>query len=298
MRLMGLSVAYLCIGIPLAFYSAAVNVGTSLRYSDYSWSYMHSAVRRGRHHLCTVTNVPNLAFLRSGMSSRFSPRRSSPSQTSRTGATSSSLSSSSRPSASERIARRCSLRSFVPSVDLRNHQSRPSVRKNLQGESAPPCCLRLRLLTANLLSVSVSPSDSCEAFRERSVRARDIGRPNSSCHPTRLAGTLASVEESKSWWKKSATSRSLERIQVYSVREPWSAAARTVTWRRLDSEAKCARVGTGETPAVTVQACGESSTFRNLLISSSGECFPSAIVAGPWRHTDFLHYAPAHRPFS
>lgn len=48
MRLMGLSIAYLCIGIPLAFYSAAVNVRTSLRYSDYSWKYQHSAVRRGR----------------------------------------------------------------------------------------------------------------------------------------------------------------------------------------------------------------------------------------------------------
>lgn len=43
MRLMGLSIAYLCIGIPLAFYSAAVNVRTSLRYSDYSWKYQHSA---------------------------------------------------------------------------------------------------------------------------------------------------------------------------------------------------------------------------------------------------------------
>lgn len=54
MRLMGLSVAYLCIGIPLAFYSAAVNVRTSLRYSDYSWSYMHSAVRRARFTVCVL----------------------------------------------------------------------------------------------------------------------------------------------------------------------------------------------------------------------------------------------------
>lgn len=43
-RLTGLSISYLCIGIPLAFVSAVTYLRTAGRYSDYSWVYMHSAV--------------------------------------------------------------------------------------------------------------------------------------------------------------------------------------------------------------------------------------------------------------
>ncbi|EGU11457.1 Pheromone receptor mating-type A2 [Rhodotorula toruloides ATCC 204091] len=42
-RLAALSISYLCIGGPLAFYSAVSYIETSRRYTDYSWQYVHSA---------------------------------------------------------------------------------------------------------------------------------------------------------------------------------------------------------------------------------------------------------------
>jgi len=37
--------AYLCVGVPLSVWSAIVNIQSSGRYYDYSWTYAHSAVR-------------------------------------------------------------------------------------------------------------------------------------------------------------------------------------------------------------------------------------------------------------
>ena len=231
MRLMGLSVAYLCIGIPLAFYSAALNVWDTRRYSDYSWIYMHSAVRPSRmiYRLRTVTHVPTPAFF--AVVSFHGPHLGGPVRR--------------KLRELEQRHRRFLLfrglrlwsgqhgdvhqsRSAVPSIcEIIEAVSRfgraSKVRARFHVASAS------RRLEVNLWSVSVSPSDSRELFRERFLRVEDIGQPNSSRHPTRLAGTSASAEESKSWWKKSVTLRSLERIHMYYVRDSWSAAARTVT---------------------------------------------------------------------
>ncbi|BGP51503.1 a-factor receptor [Rhodotorula kratochvilovae] len=47
MRLGAVSIAYLCVGVPLSVWSAVVNIQASGRYYDYSWAYVHSAQRAG-----------------------------------------------------------------------------------------------------------------------------------------------------------------------------------------------------------------------------------------------------------
>nr|AER30205.1 mating pheromone receptor a2 [Rhodotorula araucariae] len=42
-RLGAVSIAYLCVGVPLSMWSTIVNVRSSGRYYDYSWAYIHSA---------------------------------------------------------------------------------------------------------------------------------------------------------------------------------------------------------------------------------------------------------------
>jgi len=42
-RLGAVSMAYLCVGVPLSVWSAIVNIQSSGRYYDYSWTYTHSA---------------------------------------------------------------------------------------------------------------------------------------------------------------------------------------------------------------------------------------------------------------
>ncbi|GAA5923408.1 hypothetical protein JCM3775_007531 [Rhodotorula graminis] len=42
-RLGAVSMAYLCVGVPLSVWSAIVNIQSSGRYYDYSWTYAHSA---------------------------------------------------------------------------------------------------------------------------------------------------------------------------------------------------------------------------------------------------------------
>ncbi|GJN93881.1 hypothetical protein Rhopal_006940-T1 [Rhodotorula paludigena] len=50
--------SYLCVGVPLALWSAVVNVQTSGRYYDYSWSYTHSAWKA---HPVTYSETPAVA---------------------------------------------------------------------------------------------------------------------------------------------------------------------------------------------------------------------------------------------
>jgi len=51
-RLGAVSMAYLCVGVPLSVWSAIVNIQSSGRYYDYSWTYTHSAVRPARSAAC------------------------------------------------------------------------------------------------------------------------------------------------------------------------------------------------------------------------------------------------------
>lgn len=46
-RLAALSLSYLLIALPFNIYSMLTNIASSGVYSDYSWDYVHSVVRRG-----------------------------------------------------------------------------------------------------------------------------------------------------------------------------------------------------------------------------------------------------------
>jgi hypothetical protein len=88
MRLTALCVAYLCVGIPLAFVSAYQYINTAGTYADYSWTYMRSGVSslymmRQRTEVDVTKRLP-----RSGLFMVFRRRKTSPWPTSRTGATS------------------------------------------------------------------------------------------------------------------------------------------------------------------------------------------------------------------